>query len=109
MKTEKKLYKVDINVKYLVYTDVEYNKHDVTDWLKEDFHSGELDDACEISLVKDVSEIEEDFKMDYCPYYTNAGDEDVGASLDTIIDDLGLDAGKMIKRLKSLGYTVTKK
>lgn len=102
---KKKLYKVDITVKYLVYTDVEYNKYDVTDWLKEDFHSAELDDACEISLVNDVEEIGEDFDMDYCPYFTN--DEDDLTTLDTIVDDLGLDAGKMIKRLKDLGYTVT--
>lgn len=112
MKTEKKLYRVDLNLKYLVYTDTEYKQKDVSNWIKNDFHSGELDDVCEISMVKDVKEIQDFIEMGvdyypYCPYYTNEEDEET--FLCDIIDKLGLDAKKLIKRLESLGYKVTKK
>lgn len=109
MKKQNKLYRVDINLKYLVYTNKEYRQKDVLDWIKNDVHDGELDDACEISLVKDAKEIEDFTEMDipYCPYYTNNKDESL--YLSDIIDDLGLDANKMIERLKKLGYEVTKK
>ena len=109
MKTEKKLYRVDINLKYLVYTDEEYKQVDVLNWIKNDIHHGELDDACEISVVKDVKEIEDftDSDIEYCPYYTDNADE--STFLSDIIDKLGLDAKKLIKRLESLGYKVTKK
>lgn len=110
MKTEnKKLYRVDINLKYLVYTDKEYKQGDVLNWLKNEVHSGELDDTCEISLVKDAKEIEDftEMEIDYCPYYTDNADE--STFLSDIIEKLGLDAKKLIERLKSLGYKVTKK
>lgn len=109
MKTEKKLYRVDINLKYLVYTDIEYNQGDVLNWIKDDIHHGELDDACEISLVKDAKEVEDftEMEIDYCPYYTDNADE--STFLSDIIKELGLDAKKLIKRLESLGYKVTKK
>lgn len=103
MKTEKKLYRVDIDLSYLVYTDEDYTNANVYDWLKNYFHSGELADACEISVVTDSKTIEGDFDMGYIPY---CGDE---MSLEEIIDLLGLDAKKMIKRLEKLGYKVTKK
>lgn len=108
MKTQKKLYRVDINLKYLVYTDKEYKQVDALDWLKNEVHSGELDDACEISLVKDAKEIEDftEMKIDYYPYFTDEEDE---STLSDIIEKLGLDAKKLIKRLESLGYKVTKK
>lgn len=109
MKTEKKLYRVDINLSYLVYTDEEYKQGDVLNWIKNDIHSAELDDNCEISVVKDVKEIEDftDLDVEYCPYYTDNADE--STFLSDIIDKLGLDAKKLIKRLESLGYKVTKK
>lgn len=109
METTKKLYRVDLNLKYLVYTDTEYGQEDVLNWIKNDFHSGELDDACEISEVKDAEEVEDftDLEIEYCPYYTDAKDENT--YLCDIIDNLGLDAKKLIKRLESLGYKVTKK
>lgn len=73
------------------------------------FHSGELDSACKISVVKDVKEIEDftDSDIEYCPYFTDDADE--STYLSDIIDKLGLDAKKLIKRLESLGYKVTKK
>lgn len=109
MKKEKKLYRVDINLKYLVYTDEDYTEANVYDWVKNYFHSAELDDSCEISVVKDVKEIEDftDSDIEYCPYYTDDADE--STYLSDIIDKLGLDAKKLIKRLESLGYKVTKK
>jgi hypothetical protein len=107
MKTEKKLYRVDINLKYLVLTDKEYKQADTLAWLKNEVHGGELDDeACTISLVKDSKEVN-DFEEGYCTYYTDPDDD--GTSLEHIIDRLGLDASKMIERLKKLGYKVTKK
>ena len=107
MNTEKKLYRVDIDLSYLVYTDEDYTNANVFDWMKNHFHGGELDETCEISVVKDIKTIEDDFDKDYCPYFTN--DDDEITSLEEIIDLLGLDAKKMIKRLESLGYKVTKK
>lgn len=106
MKTEKKLYRVDINLKYLVYTDKDFDLSNVIDWLKYELHDAELDEGCDISLVDSVEEIQ-DFDEDYNTYYTDDADE--GASLKEIIDKLGLDAQKMIKRLTKLGYKVTKK
>ena len=109
MKTEKKLYRVDINLKYLVYTDEEYKQVDVLNWIKNDIHHGELDDACEISLVKDAKEIEDDFGLEYFPYCSDIEDSQEELTVEDIVNKLGLDAKKLIKRLESLGYKVTKK
>lgn len=106
MKPDKKLYRVDINLKYAIFTDKAYNEDDVLKWLKNDVHSGELDENCEIALVTDSKEVE-DFDEDYCVYYTDDNDE--STYLNDIIDILGLDAKKMIERLKKLGYKVSKK
>jgi hypothetical protein len=107
MKIEKKLHRVDIDLSYLVYTDEDYSKADVYDWIKLHFHTGELDDSCSINIVTDVNQINKDFNEDYCPYLTDDADE--GTDLSDVINRLGLDAKKMIKRLESLGYKVTKK
>lgn len=109
MKTEKKLYRVDLNLKYLVYTDTEYGQEDVLNWIKNEVHSGELDDACEISEVKDVKKIEDDFGLEYFPYCSDIEDSQQELTVEDIVDELGLDAKKLIKRLESLGYRVTKK
>ena len=109
MKTEKKLYRVDINLKYLIYTDEEYEQENVFNWIKTEVHSGELDDACEIYEVKSVKEIEDDFDMEYFPYCADAEDRMQELTLEEIVEELGLDAKKLIQRLESLGYTVTKK
>ena len=109
MKTEKKLYRVDIDLSYLVYTDEDYTSGNVYNWIKNNFHSGELHDACEISIVTDSKTIEDDFDIGYFPYCDDADDSSKEMSLEEIIDLLGLDAKKMIKRLEKLGYKVTKK
>jgi uncharacterized protein YgfB (UPF0149 family) len=109
MKTEKKLYRVDVDLSYLVYTDEDYTSGNIYDWMKNHFHSGELDDASEISIVTDSKTIEDDFDLSYIPYCDDADDSSKEMSLEEIIDLLGLDAKKMIKRLEKLGYKVTKK
>lgn len=108
MKTEKKLYRVDINIKYLVYTDIEYNQGDVFNWLNQDMHEGELADCCNITLVNSTEQIK-DFDKDYSLYCTDSVDKDHELNLHDVVDALGLDTKKLIERLKKLGYKVTKK
>lgn len=110
MKTEKKLYRVDINLKYLVYTDAneKYNQSQVFDWLKQEMHEGELDEVCTITPVNSTEQIK-DFDEDYSLYCTCSTDKDKELNLNEVVDSLGLDAKKLIKRLESLGYKVTKK
>jgi len=110
MKTEKKLYRVDINLKYLVYTDAKekYNQSQVFDWLKQEMHEGELDEVCNITPVNSTEQIK-DFDEDYSLYCTCSTDKDKELNLNEVVDSLGLDAKKLIKRLESLGYKVTKK
>lgn len=110
MKTEKKLYRVDINLKYLVYTDAKekYNQSQVFDWLKQEMHEGELDEVCNITPVNSTEQIK-DFDEDYSLYCTCSTDKYKELNLNEVVDSLGLDAKKLIKRLESLGYKVTKK
>lgn len=114
MKTEKKLYRVDINLKYLVLAGDEdlagdeYNQSHVFDWLKHEMHEGELTEGCTISQVDNTKQIE-DFDEDYSLYCVCPNDKDREPNLNEVIDLLGLDAKKMIERLKKLGYKVTKK
>jgi len=91
----KNLFRVDINLSYLVYTDQEnYTESDVLKWFKDDFHSGEFDEENALSILKvESSEQVQDFldrEIDYCVYYTN--DEDESASVSELVDRLGLDA-----------------
>jgi hypothetical protein len=108
MKNKKKLYRVDVDLSYLVYTVGEYTYADVFDWIKNNFHSGETD-GCEISIVTNAKTLEDDFDMSYVPYCDDTDDATKEMSLEEIIDILGLDAEIMIDRLERLGYKVTKK
>ena len=110
MKKGKKLYRVDINLKYLVYTDVneKYNQSQVFDWLKQEMHEGELNEVCTVTPVNSTEQIK-DFDEDYSLYCTCSTDKDKELNLNEVVDSLGLDAKKLIKRLESLGYKVTKK
>ena len=107
---KKNLFRVDLNLKYLVYTDKEkYTQNDVLDWIKNDVHSGEFDgdDVLEIEKVESSEQIQDFLDMDteYYVYYTN--NEDDSTSIDTLVEELGLDASVLVDKLKKLGYTVT--
>jgi hypothetical protein len=81
----------------------------VLDWIKNDVHSGEFDSdgALEIEKVESSEQIQDFLDMDteYYVYYTD--DEDDSTSIDTLVEELGLDASALVDRLKKLGYTVT--
>jgi hypothetical protein len=100
----KKLYRVDIKLKYLTYVPNEPIKDDVFSWL-EDLHDGEFDDdgSLRITEVNSVEQIS-DFEKDYLVY----GDDSEEESVETLIETLGLDASIMIEKLQKLGYRITK-
>jgi hypothetical protein len=105
----KNLFRVDVHLSYLVYTDKEtYNEIDVCKWLKNDFHSGELDEegALEVQKVKSIEQIQDFLEKDfeYNVYYTD--DKDDGTSIQTLVDELSLDADVLVAKLRKLGYTV---
>jgi hypothetical protein len=109
-KKTKNLFRVDLNLKYLVYTDKEkYTQDDVFDWIKNEVHSNELDadGALEIEKVESSEQIQDflDMDIEYYVYYTDG--EDDSTSIDTLVEELGLDASALVDRLKKLGYTVT--
>ena len=111
MKQNKNLFRVDLNLKYLVYTDKEkYTQDDVLDWLKNEVHSNEFDDdgALEIEKVESSEQIQDflDMDIEYYVYYTS--DEDDSTSIDTLVEELGLDANILVVKLRKLGYTVSK-
>ena len=106
----KNLFRVDLNLKYLVYTDEEkYTQNDVLDWIKHDVHSGEFDgdDVLEIEKVESSEQIQDflDLQDSYCVYCTSP--EDDSTYLGDLVDLLGLDASVLVDKLKKLGYTVT--
>ena len=108
-KQKKNLFRVDVHLNYLVYTDKEtYNEIDVCKWLKNDFHSGELDEggALEVQKVESVEQIQDFLEKDfeYNVYYTD--DKDDGTSIQTLVDELGLNADVLVAKLRKLGYTV---
>ena len=111
-KQNKNLFRVDAHLSYLVYTDKEtYGETDFCEWLKTSFHSGELDEegSLEVEKVESTEQIQEFLEerdYDYNVYYTD--DEDEGTSLDTLVEELGLDADIFVAKLRKLGYTVTK-
>lgn len=100
-----KLYRVDVKISYLQYNDdgAELQENDVIQWFANSFHRGELDDEgrCIITEVIDRSQVE-DFSLGYNVYGTDL-------LLEDIINDLGLNASEMIRKLEKLGYTVKKK
>jgi hypothetical protein len=110
-KKTKNLFRVDLNLKYLVYTDKEqYTQNDVLDWLKNEVHSNEFDDdgALEIEKVESSEQIQDflDMDIEYYVYYTSG--EDDSTSIDTLVEKLGLDANILVAKLRKLGYTVSK-
>jgi hypothetical protein len=109
-KQKKNLFRVDVTLKYLVYTDkAEYKEIDVVNWIKNDFHSGEFDTdgALKIQKVESTEQIQDflDLDIDYNVYYTD--DVDESTSLDTLVEELCLDAKVLVAKLKKLGYTIT--
>jgi hypothetical protein len=110
---EKKLFRVDINLSYLFLTDdPDYgDKHDVTEWIEKDFHSGELDAETKDDTIgnkficQEVTDINQvkDYNSGYVCYGDNADETD----LENLTIELGLDAKIMIDRLTKLGYTVS--
>ena len=107
------LYRVDINLSYLFLTkNKEYgSKEDVVEWLNDSAHTGELDSENdkEKFSVKEVKSLEdvEDYDLGYFPYSDEIRQDE--PTLEDIKDELGLDTQIMIKKLKALGYSVTKK
>jgi len=71
--------------------------------------SNEFDDdgALEIEKVESSEQIQDflDMDIEYYVYYTDG--EDDSTSIDTLVEELGLDASALVDRLKKLGYTVT--
>jgi hypothetical protein len=113
IKTSKKknLFRVDAHLNYLVYTDKDtYDESDFCQWLKTDFHSGELDEksTLEVKKVESTKQIQEFLEKDYDynVYYTDSEDADV--SIHTLVKELNLDIDNIIIKLRKLGYTVTK-
>jgi hypothetical protein len=110
-KKTKNLFRVDLNLKYLVYTDKEkYTQDDVLNWIKNEVHSNEFDDdgALEIEKVESSEQIQDflDMDIEYYVYYTSG--EDDSTSIDTLVEELGLDANILVAKLRNLGYTVSK-
>jgi len=110
-KKTKNLFRVDLNLKYLVYTDKEqYTQDDMLDWLKNEVHSNEFDDdgALEIEKVESSEQIQDflDMDIEYYVYYTSG--EDDSTSIDTLVEKLGLDTNILVAKLRKLGYTVSK-
>lgn len=110
MKQKKNLFRVDAHLSYLVYTDKEtYGETDFCEWLKNNFHSGELDEdgALEIEKVESTEQIQDFLDRDYdYSVYTEIGDN-VEKDLSELVDELGLDAKVLVTKLKKLGYTIT--
>lgn len=106
----KNLFRVDLNLKYLIYTDKqEYTENDVLNWIKNDFHYGEFDsdNALKIEKVESSKQIQDFLNYDYYySVYRDAGDDDE-KDLSDLVDLLGLDASVLVDKLKKLGYTVT--
>lgn len=110
-KQNKNLFRIDLNLKYLVYTDkMNYTESDVLNWIKNDFHSGEFDDedVLTINKVESSHQIEDflDMDVDYNVYYTD--DEDDSTSVSTLVEKLSLDADILVAKLRKLGYVITK-
>ncbi len=108
MKQKKNLFRVDLNLKYLIYTDKqEYTDSDIISWLKNEMHSGEFDEpnAVMINKVTTQKQIQDFLNMDID--YHVYGDVDQ-LSVHDVVEPLGLDTEAMIDRLKSLGYAVSK-
>jgi hypothetical protein len=110
-KKTKNLFRVDLNLKYLVYTDKEkYTEDDVLDWIQNEVHSNEFDGdgALEIEKVESSEQIQDflDMDIEYYVYYTSG--EDDSTSIDTLVEELGLDANILVEKLRKLGYTVSK-
>ena len=107
----KNLFRVDLNLRYLIYTDQEkYTEHDVLKWCKEELHEGEFDDegVLEIKRVESSEQVQDflDMDIEYNVYHTD--DEDESTSVSDLVDKLGLDADILAARLRKLGYSVTK-
>jgi len=111
-KQNKNLFRVDAHLSYLVYTDKEtYGETDFCKWLKNNFHSGELDEegSLEVEKVESTEQIREfldERGYDYSVYYTD--DEDEFTTISTLVEELGLDADILVAKLCKLGYTITK-
>lgn len=107
MKEKRELYRIDLNLKYLYLTKDKPTKEAVLDWLH-NIHTGELDDGLNIKKVESVEDIQdyenEDGELNY-DLYT---DKIENLNLSDVIEPLQLDVKCLIKRLKELGYKVTK-
>jgi hypothetical protein len=108
-KQKKNLFRVDAHLSYLIYTDKEtYGATDFCEWLKINFHSGELDEegALEVEKVESTEQIQDflDRGYDYS-VYTDLGDN-TEKDLPELVDELGLDATNLIAKLRKLGYTI---
>jgi len=107
---KKKLFRVDATLSYLVVTEKDiYTVKDFLAWVKNDMHSGELDEssALEIKEVKSTEQIQDyiDRDHDYMTYDTTGGTDIQYVS--ELIKELGLDVEVLADRLRELGYTVT--
>lgn len=107
----KNLFRVDINLSYLVYTDQEkYTEQDTLKWCKDELHESELEEGEALEILKvESSEQVQDFldkDNEYYVYYTD--DEDDSTSVSDLVDRLGLDADILVAKLRKLGYSVTK-
>lgn len=110
-KQNKNLFRVDAHLSYLVYTDKEtYGETDFCKWLKNNFHSGELDEegALEVEKVESTEQIQDFLDRDYdYSVYREIGDDDE-KDLSELVNELGLDADILVAKLRELGYTITK-
>ena len=101
----KKLYRVDINLKYLSLQNKPPTITDVINWANH-AHSGEFDGGVKILEVSDISEIE-DFEDDYALYENNEECDDQYLKEDAV-RMLMLDLEVVRKRLSAAGYKIVK-
>lgn len=109
-KKTKKLFRIDAKISYLYLTyEANYNVKDFLRWLKNDMHSGEIDEssALEIKEVKSTTQIQDylDRDNDYM-VYDDTGSDDI-QYISALVEELALDSEVLAERLRSLGYTVT--
>lgn len=105
---KRKLFRVDIDLKYLFLTEREkIGPSDVLEWLH-DVHSGELDDEDAVSILEITDDHQiDDFDREY-GVYSDIPNLPDGTYVSEVIEDLHLDTGAMIKKLEALGYKITK-
>lgn len=105
MRMSKKLFRVDLNLKYLFYTDKTIlHTQDVLKWLEKDCHSGELDDddTCVITEIDDPEDVD-DFPENYTVY---SDDKTCEINLGDIFKTWNTPEA-MVAKLKKMGYKIT--